>query len=536
MPAPAPTTSQLLHWSTLFGLHTSRPGMPPRFVIGVCVLAWLPVVLALLGLDLGLEGAAARIAASQDLPASAVARGIHTLFAWTLACLAGMLATFAIGVARARREEIEPFLLATVLPTVAILDAGQAMLAWLPSADADIRVLHCATLSRLVLLGGLTLGVFLAAQDRPIAVVRRRVAFSALGCALVGLGGLLFLIAGSPPAALFWDGWLLRPFDLPGLVLGLIALLTVFPAFHRVRPTVLNHTLIITAVPLLVSQTVAVFASTHTLTSASMLERSAHLIAYVTLLIGTVLDHLHAQRVRADALLDIETAQLELRKQTQELERVDRELVEQAMHRERVERSLRMLEKAVETMSLGVTITDMDGRIVYANPADARMHGYTVEQLRGRHASIFGAPGSARDERPPTSGEAWTRERINVTQDGRIFPVRLVSDIVRDADNNPLATVTICEDISERKRIRETLERRDRILEAVSLAAATFLTDSSWESSVGQVLQRLGEATGVDRADLRGMSDGADAPLPTPYSWISTNSALQRTRTGDAPA
>jgi PAS domain-containing protein len=56
--------------------------------------------------------------------------------------------------------------------------------------------------------------------------------------------------------------------------------------------------------------------------------------------------------------------------------------------------TLRRLEKALETMQLGVVITDVPGRIVYANPADARMHGFTVDELIGQDIGIYAPPGT----------------------------------------------------------------------------------------------------------------------------------------------
>ena len=163
---------------------------------------------------------------------------------------------------------------------------------------------------------------------------------------------------------------------------------------------------------------------------------------------------------------------------------------------ERQRQTLLMLEKAVETMSQGVTITDMDGRILYVNPADARMHGYAVEELVGREARLFSSL-----SRSPPEGDAierpWRRERLNATKDGRTIPVRLTSDRVHDRDQ-PVATVTICEDLEERETIREALARRDRILQAVGFAAEQFLSDLPWEECVEEVLERLGRATGVD--------------------------------------
>ena len=53
------------------------------------------------------------------------------------------------------------------------------------------------------------------------------------------------------------------------------------------------------------------------------------------------------------------------------------------------------LRKAVETMQLGVTITDLDGTIRYSNPAEAQIHGYTAVELIGQDGTIF-APLPAR--------------------------------------------------------------------------------------------------------------------------------------------
>ena len=51
----------------------------------------------------------------------------------------------------------------------------------------------------------------------------------------------------------------------------------------------------------------------------------------------------------------------------------------QFLERERAVEGLRALRKAVETIRMGVTITDVRGRILYTNPADAAMHGYQTD-------------------------------------------------------------------------------------------------------------------------------------------------------------
>ncbi|HEX2211350.1 MAG TPA: EAL domain-containing protein [Longimicrobium sp.] len=123
--------------------------------------------------------------------------------------------------------------------------------------------------------------------------------------------------------------------------------------------------------------------------------------------------------------------------------------------------SLRMLRKAVETMQMGVTITDTRGRILYSNPADAGMHGYTPDELVGRHARVFAPAEHARplDAARLNDVASWSRETINVRRDGSTFPVLLRSDVVRDAAGRPVALVTCCEDLTHRKRLERELLR-----------------------------------------------------------------------------
>ena len=126
----------------------------------------------------------------------------------------------------------------------------------------------------------------------------------------------------------------------------------------------------------------------------------------------------------------------------------------------RAEEALRWLEQTVETTQLGVTIADINGRIVYTNPADARMHGYRREDLIGEDVRIF-APRELWKQIPLNEVkniDSWTRESVNIRKDGTIFPVQLTSGAVTNAAGETIGIATVCEDISERKRIEEELK------------------------------------------------------------------------------
>ena len=146
--------------------------------------------------------------------------------------------------------------------------------------------------------------------------------------------------------------------------------------------------------------------------------------------------------------------------------------------RKRAEEKLSQLKQAIEFMQIGVTITDLDGAIVYTNQAEAVMHGYQKEELIGRPSNFF-APEEFRVPIALRDVERWDgliRESVNVRKDGTNFPVRLMSEVVKGSDGNPCALITSCEDISEREALEEERERYRSHLELLVKERTAELT------------------------------------------------------------
>jgi diguanylate cyclase (GGDEF)-like protein/PAS domain S-box-containing protein len=122
---------------------------------------------------------------------------------------------------------------------------------------------------------------------------------------------------------------------------------------------------------------------------------------------------------------------------------------------------IRMLKEAVDSLQIGITFSDASGRIAYLNPAEARMHGYEVEELMGRPARQFASESHQRQAPPENlkGGAAWRRESVNLRRNGEEFPVLLTSIPVRDREQRYLGIVTTCEDISEQKEAEEKINR-----------------------------------------------------------------------------
>lgn len=160
-------------------------------------------------------------------------------------------------------------------------------------------------------------------------------------------------------------------------------------------------------------------------------------------------------------------------------------------------------------MQIGVTITDTDGRIVYINPADARMHGYEVDELLGREAWILAPPelrkaASKKDLRTMTS---WSRESVNVRKDGTRFPVFITSDVVLGEDGTPVGIVSCCQDISERKVAEQALRDSEARFALAVAGANDGIWD--WDLPAGRVYYspRWLAMVGAREGDIRGLPE-----------------------------
>jgi diguanylate cyclase (GGDEF)-like protein/PAS domain S-box-containing protein len=169
---------------------------------------------------------------------------------------------------------------------------------------------------------------------------------------------------------------------------------------------------------------------------------------------------------------------------------------------------LLQLEKAIATMQVGVTITDLDGKIVYVNPAEAAMHGYTSEELLGKPGSIFAPPQKHKPRKRPKlelrEVRSWRRESVNLRKDGTTYPVEILSDAVLDERGEPLGLVSISQDITERREAERALrESEERYALAVhgandgiwdwDLRSGRIYLSERWSQMIGYEPSQVGD-------------------------------------------
>ncbi len=153
-----------------------------------------------------------------------------------------------------------------------------------------------------------------------------------------------------------------------------------------------------------------------------------------------------------------------------------------------VETEVLLLRNAIETAKVGVTITTAGRRILYVNPAEAAMHGYTPAELIGQDARIFSPEEHWQDIEFSELEDSWARESVNIRKDGSTFPVHSISTPVRSETGTPAGIITVSEDITDRKRVemelhraREIAEKAQRAAESANRTKSEFLANMSHE-------------------------------------------------------
>lgn len=183
-----------------------------------------------------------------------------------------------------------------------------------------------------------------------------------------------------------------------------------------------------------------------------------------------------------------------------------RKRVEELTREKQRIRTTQALVTALETMQLGVTITDIEGRIMYTNSGDAAMHGYEPGELIGRDARIF-SPSSRGNNltlEQMKQLKSWKRESVNVRKDGTVFPVQLVSDVVHDGKDGVIGIVTTCEDITGRKNAEELRRRSEQRFHDVAEAATVLMWMTTADSLENFLDQRWVNSTGRKMTDQVG--------------------------------
>jgi two-component system, cell cycle sensor histidine kinase and response regulator CckA len=150
--------------------------------------------------------------------------------------------------------------------------------------------------------------------------------------------------------------------------------------------------------------------------------------------------------------------------------------------RRRMEEAARLWQRAFQQTELGIILAGTPGEnIIAVNPAYARMHGYTPEEMTGLPVAcvypIERLPQLTAGQREIDTGTGHTvYETEHVRKDGSRFPALVDLTAVRDAEGHPVSRVAYVLDITSRKRAEDRLRQAQR-MESVALLAGGIAHD-----------------------------------------------------------
>jgi len=147
---------------------------------------------------------------------------------------------------------------------------------------------------------------------------------------------------------------------------------------------------------------------------------------------------------------------------------LDRDVTEQKL----ADEQLRKLSLAVEQSPESVVITNLAADIEYVNEAFVRVTGYSREEAIGSNPRILQSGRTPRATYDAlwdalTHGRPWQGEFINMRKDGSEYTESATIAPIRQPDGAITHYVAVKEDITEKKRIAEELDRHRHHLEDV---------------------------------------------------------------------
>lgn len=173
------------------------------------------------------------------------------------------------------------------------------------------------------------------------------------------------------------------------------------------------------------------------------------------------------------------------------------------------EMRLLMLERALNQSIDGIAVADMDGYNQFVNPAWAKTHGYTVEEMVGANLYSFHPEDQLRGKIIPFFQKVMQYgsnqgESEHTKNDGSIFATYMMASTIKDDEKQPIGIVGTIRDISKLKAAEKELQNyRDHLENLVEARTAKLMKTNTELTCALSEIQKLKDRLEVENINLR---------------------------------
>ncbi len=186
---------------------------------------------------------------------------------------------------------------------------------------------------------------------------------------------------------------------------------------------------------------------------------------------------------------------------------INRDITDQVTYNLGLQKTNEALQAVLDTMGEGLVVMDKGHRLVRINRMGQEMFQYSEEEIVGKHYTFWVHPDFetklAKQLEQRTRGKPSTYEAKFVRKDGSVFWASINAAPVMDKDGSYQGSVGCLRDITEKRRMKQELEKREQLFADLfeAMAEGVVLIDSD-----GQILEvnSAGEKIlGLDREEIR---------------------------------
>jgi PAS domain S-box-containing protein len=201
---------------------------------------------------------------------------------------------------------------------------------------------------------------------------------------------------------------------------------------------------------------------------------------------------------------------------------------------------LRFYQVAENTVN-PLQITDLNGKMIYVNPAFVETSGYTKEELIGKNPNVFGSGKNSKKFwkkmwETINSGKVWVGEVENRKKSGEAFYTQILISPILDSNGNIWGFFGIHRDLSEKRMFEKQLIHTQKMESIGTLAAGIAHEVGNPLASISALVQVVLRTTnddfvkdklGLVRSQVTRISkiirDLVDFSRPSDYELQATN-------------